>query len=81
MSQYRHPSGAGKNGTTYERRQMVDSDDRHPRVTVTDLDLDGRLREGSVDRGVDGNRVMRVGRATNITFMRSYRISLGPNSR
>lgn len=63
MSQYRLPSGAEKGGTTYERGQVVNSDDRHPRVTLADLDLDGRLGERGVDRGVNGNRVVRVGRA------------------
>lgn len=42
---------------------MVDSDHGHPRVTLTDLDLDGRFRERGVDRGVDGDRVVRVGSA------------------
>ena len=47
----------------YEGGQVVDGDDGHPGVTLADLDLDGRLGEGSVDRGVDGDRVVRVGRA------------------
>jgi hypothetical protein len=42
---------------------VVDSDHGHPRVPLTDLDLDGRFRERGVDRGVDGDRVVRVGSA------------------
>jgi hypothetical protein len=42
---------------------VVDRDHGHPRVSLTDLDLDGRFRERGVDRGVDGDRVVRVGSA------------------
>ena len=44
---------------------MVDRNDRHPGVTLTDLDLDGRFGERGVDRRVDGDRVVRVGGATS----------------
>ena len=43
---------------------MVDGDDRHPMVTFTDLDLDGRFGERGVYGRVDGDRVVRVGGAT-----------------
>jgi hypothetical protein len=42
---------------------MVDGDHGHPRVPLTDLDLDSRFRERGVDRGIDGDRVVRVGSA------------------
>jgi hypothetical protein len=43
---------------------MVDGDHGHPRIPLADLDLDSRFRERGIDRGVDGDRVVRVGRAT-----------------
>jgi hypothetical protein len=42
---------------------MIDRNDRHPRVTLTDLDLDGRFGERGVDGRVDRDRVVRVGGA------------------
>lgn len=55
---------AGKEGQgAHEGRQVVDSDHGHPRVTLTDLDLDGGFRERGVHRGIDGDRVVRVGSA------------------
>jgi hypothetical protein len=44
---------------------VIDRNDRHPGVTLPNLDLDRRFRERSVDRGVNRDRVVRVGSAAN----------------
>jgi hypothetical protein len=49
--------------SAHEGRQVVDSDHGHSRVPLADLDLNSRFRERGVDRGVDGDRVVRVGSA------------------
>lgn len=47
---------------THERGQVVDRNDGHGRSLGSNVDVDGRFREGRVDR-VDWKRVVRVGRA------------------
>jgi hypothetical protein len=50
-------------GRTYQSRKMIDSDNGHPGVTLTDINLDSRLGEGGVDGRVDRDRVVGVGSA------------------
>jgi hypothetical protein len=47
---------------TYKGREVVDGDDGHGRVTLSNVDVDGRLGEDGVDF-VDGERVVGVGGA------------------
>ena len=42
---------------------MVDGNNGHSRVSLSNVNFHSRFREGGVDRRVDGNRVVRVGRA------------------
>jgi len=50
---------------THQGREVVDRDDSHDRALTATVDVDGRLREGRVDR-VDRQRVVGVGRAVEI---------------
>lgn len=50
---------------TYERGQVVDRNDSHGRTLRSNVDVNGRFREGRVDR-VDGEGVVRVGRAETV---------------
>jgi hypothetical protein len=56
-------TGQDWTGRTYQSRKMIDSDNGHPGVTLTDINLNGGLGEGGVDGRVDRDRVVGVGGA------------------